>query len=183
MDDYFDRLVENLGKLKRNEEQMTPEQKERYKKPLKKLRQEIAKDATSMMREFLFMGFRLLKGDEEVNEGFYRRANEILKEDEEAAAKNASHVLFSTYDVDKFLNSLVPLRNRLAYEAYGPVWLSHCQPTLDRKYPFRNDIIGMDYDAECKVWVDREQNAVMVMYPPTAEMLAEEYEKEKAEIP
>ena len=79
MDNFYDRLVENLGKLRRNEEKMTPQQKEQYKRPLQKLRRDIAQDATTMMKDFLCGGCRILKEDQEGIEAFTKKVKEIME--------------------------------------------------------------------------------------------------------
>ena len=121
MDNYYDRLVKNLGKLKRNVDNMTAQQREQYKRPLQKLKREISADATSAMRDFLFGGIRILSVDREGLAAFTEKAKEIMQADGKKTAKEASRVLFSTYEIDKFLEALLPLHYRIFYEAYGPV--------------------------------------------------------------
>lgn len=175
MENYYSRMVENLGKLRRNEENMTPEQRKKYEKPLKRLKTLIANDATNAMHDFLIGGVQILKEDREGMEMFSKTLEKILAEDAEAVSKEAGRVLFTTYDVEKFLEAMIPLRNRIWYEAYGPVWLSHCRETGDPAYPYRNDIINMDWDAASNVWFDREEKSWTLMLPPTKQLLRKEY--------
>ena len=182
MDNFYDRLVENLGKLRRNEEKMTPQQKEQYKRPLQKLRRDIAQDATTMMKDFLCGGCRILKEDQKGIEAFTKKVKEIMEEDGEGAAKEASRVIFSTYSVDKFLEALLPIHYRILYEAYAPVWLSHCRKREEPGYPYRNDIIQMDWEEKSGVWVDREKVSFMQMLPPTKELMEKQYAEEKGRL-
>lgn len=178
MDNYYDRMVENLGKLQRNETQMTPEQKEKYKKPLRKLKQEIADDATQMMRDFIYGGIRIPIEDKTGAEAFKKVRDEILEQDAKKVSKEASRALFKTYDLDKFMEALLPIHYRLWYEAYGPVWLSHCKATGDPEYPYHNDIIGMDWDQKSSVWFNREKVSWTLMLPPTKELLEAAYQSD-----
>lgn len=181
MENYYSRMVENLGKLKRNEEQMTAEQRERYKKPLQKLKREIASDASEMMRHFLICRCRILKNDEKGMADFTENVQRILDEDAGKTSKEAGRVLFSTYDEEKFLEALLPLHYRIWYEAYAPYWLNHTiQNPMNSEYPYHNDIIGMDWDAENGVWINREDYSFTLMLPPTKELLEERYREDRS---
>lgn len=182
MENYYGRMVENLGKLKRNEEQMTPEQREKYKKPLQKLKQAIKDDATEMMLHFLIGGCRILKSDEKGMADFIEAAQRILDEDDGKTSKEAGRVLFATYDEEKFLEALIPLHYRIWYEAYGPVWLSHCIPTADPEYPYTNDIIKMEWEAKSSVWINREELSFTTMLPPTKELLEKRYQEDRTMV-
>ena len=154
MEDYYNRPVENLGKLKRNETQMTAEQKEQYKKPLLKLRKEIAADATEAMKEFITMGMRLGEDpDSETWKSVIRETNRLLDDwINRGKLKEVSKVLFSTYDLDAFFTALCPIHTTIWFKAYGEYWLKHCTKQEDPEYPYHNDIIDMDWWAEHHEW-------------------------------
>ena len=92
----FTEMDEMLGKLRRNEEQMTEAQKKQYAVQLLALKKKISKSATEICRSFLLCGIRILKEDE--NNEAIERINMILAEEiARGALKEASRILFSTY--------------------------------------------------------------------------------------
>ena len=154
MEDYYNRLAENLGKLKRNETQMTERQKEQYKKPLLKLKKEIATDATEAMREFITMGMRLGEdADSENWKSVIREVNRLLDEwIDKGCLKEVSKVLFKTYDLDAFLTALCPIHTTVWFKAYGTYWLKHIKETGEQEYPYYNDILDMHWWKEANEW-------------------------------
>ena len=192
MESYYTRLTENLGKLKRNETQMDAAQRERYKKPLRKLKEQIREDATETMKAFLVMGCRFLKADSgEEMPAFQERAGAIIDAAaEEGDFKKASRILFKEYDTDKFLEALCPLHTQIHTEAYSPYWLKHCKATGEAQFPYYNDIIGMHWWEGHGEWAATKEEGgrrdvdftrgVTIMLPPTSELIDEAYEKEMA---
>lgn len=190
MENNYNRLVENLGKLKRNETQMTKEQKEQYKKPLLKLRKEIADDATEIMKSFVTMGMRLGEDtDPEDWKKVIRDAERLVDEwDKQGGIKNASKVLFSTYDIDAFLTALCPIHCTVWFKAYGTYWLKHIRETGEQEYPYYNDILDMHWWKEANEWAKTKieggkrvtdyHGGVTIMLPPTRELLDAEYKRE-----
>ena len=67
-------------------------------------------------------------------------------------------------------------------EAYAPVWLSHCRKREEPGYPYRNDIIQMDWEEKSGVWVDREKVSFTLMLPPTKELMEKQYAEEKGRL-
>ncbi|MCD8366333.1 MAG: hypothetical protein LUC83_11185 [Clostridiales bacterium] len=177
--EYLSRMIKNVGKLKRNMEQMTAEQQKQYEKPLRKLKKEIMVDAMDVINDFLLTGCMILADDKAGLDDFAGQANKIIAKDGNMAIDRAFNVLFATYDMDKFMEALIPLHYRIFYEAYGPVWLSHCRKVEDPEYPFRNDIIKMEWDVKNGFWTNRAERAFMTMLPPTAELLEKAYREEK----
>lgn len=191
MASQYERLVENLGKLKRNETQMTKEQKEQYKKPLLKLKQEIADDATEVMKSFVTLGMRLAKGDKgsedwrNVIKATERLFNEWA---EQGKLKEASKILFTTYDIDKFLEALCPIHSTVWHLAYGGHWLKHITETGEQEYTYYNDILDMYWWKEHHEWaatkiengkrVTDYYGGVTIMLPPTKELIDAEYKAE-----
>ena len=190
MENYYDRLVENLGKLKRNETQMTKEQKEQYKKPLQKLKQEIADDATDAMKSFITGGMRLGEdADSEDWKSVIRETEKLLDEwESEGNLKEVSKVLFTTYDLDAFFTALCPIHTTVWFKAYGTYWLQHIKETGEQEYPYYNDILDMHWWKEANEWAKTKTEngkrvtdyfgGVTIMLPPTKALLDEEYEKE-----
>lgn len=184
-------LLENLGKLKRNEEQMTPEQKKRFLKPLIKLKTEIAAEATKYIHSFAISGIKIADRDP-ANEDLYEEIRKIVKKAQEDGLYNEfSKILFTEYDLDTLIRAALPLRYAIWYKAYGPYWITHCSRTGDKDFPFRNDLIGMEWSAKEGVWMNTiTENGKMTadpsgsfatMLPPTQELIAAAYEKDMAE--
>ena len=191
MASQYERLVENLGKLKRNETQMTKEQKEQYKKPLLKLKQEIADDATEVMKSFVTGGMRLAKGDKDSDEwrNVIKATERLFNEwGEQGKLKEASKILFTTYDLDKFLEALCPIHSTVWHLAYGGYWLKHITETGEQEYPYYNDILDMYWWKEHHEWaatkiengkrVTDYYGGVTIMLPPTKELIDAEYKAE-----
>ena len=189
--EIYERFKENLGKLQRNESQMTAEQKVKYKKPLLKLKHEIADDATEVMRNFLVSGIRLADEDRDSEDwkAVIRKSESFIDEwSKSGRMKEVSKVLFTTFDIDEFTLALLPLYYKIWYEAYGPYWLKHCLPTFEDEFTFSNDIIGMEWWEENQEWaavkiegkkkVCDYQRGVRIMLPPTDELLQEAYQKD-----
>ena len=188
MANIFTEIEEKLGKLKRNETQMTEAQKKQYEKNLKALKIKIAKSATKICRSFILSGILILKRDE--SDGVVDRINMILAEEKARGAfKEASRILFSTYDVDKFLEALCPVHDRVFYEGYAPYWIEHCavyneegmQTLGGGIFSAWNDIINMGWIEEYNIWKAKEKDEWRIMLPPTVELIRREYEERKKE--
>ena len=178
VENIFTEIKGMLGKLRRNEEQMTEAQKKQYAVQLMALKKKIAKSATEICRGFLLCGVRILKGDED--NGVVERINMILAEEiARGALKKASRILFSTYDVDKFLEALCPIHDRVFYEGYGPYWVEHCTVCNEGEFPAWNDIIEMGWIAKHSIWKKKDEMCWTVMLPPTLELIQKEYEEVK----
>ena len=188
MANIFTEIEEKLGKLRRNEEQMSEEQKKQFEKQLKALKIKIAKDATEICRGFILSGILILKGDE--SDGVIERINMILAEEKaKGAFKEASRILFTTYDVDKFLEALCPVHDRVFYEGYAPYWIDHCdvyneegrQTLGEGVFSAWNRIIGMGWIEEHNIWKAKGKDEWRIMLPPTEELIRREYEARRKE--
>lgn len=187
----YQEFTEKLGKLQRNETQMSERQRVIYAAQLKALRQTVADLASKMAKDFTISGIRLLTLDAPESRECISRVQAIIDQEVKAGAmKKASRVLFTTYDKDKFLEALLPIRHRVWYEGYGPYWCQHCRETspdeaveLEKNgcegYTHYSDIIGAWYHGEWKVWIFPDGKSFTAMLPPTMEMVQGEYEKEK----
>ena len=193
MDEYYERLAENLGKLQRNESQMTEEQKKQYAAPLKKLKDQIREDAVEVANTFPVSGIRLKEVDSKDCKNMVKQVQKIFEEhSNKGTFKKAGKKLFETFSILEFLNALCVLRTDIWYQAYGPYWIKHCTMQDDPEYPFHNDIIDMDWWAEHNEWAKTKiENGkrvtdyfggVTVMMPPTKEQLDKEYSQELERI-
>ena len=189
--EIYERFKENLGKLQRNESQMTAGQRVKYKKPLLKLKHEIADDAAKVIWDFLVSGVRSADKDQDSDDwkAVIRKSEGFIDEwSKSGRMKEVSKILFTTFDVDKFLFALLPLYYKIWYEAYGPYWLKHCIPTFEDEFTFSNDIIGMEWWDEHHEWASVKieggkkvcdyRKGVTIMLPPTEELLQEAYRKD-----
>lgn len=172
----YRRLTDNLGKLKRNLSQMSEGQKKRFARQLDDLKRQVAADASEIAKAYLISGM-LFSGAQDVDD-LKRGIGKVLDEDRGQTARAASKVLFSVYDVRKFLSALSSLKMRVWYEAYGPYWLGHCAPTGDPDFPYGNALIGMVWDAKDQVWVSRDGMSFRTALPPTEELLREYYARD-----
>lgn len=153
-----DRLYKNLDRLKRNEQNMTPALREKHKGALRMLRLEIAEDATLIAHHFLLDALVVPEAD---RAAFLKRCDEVL-----TGQGGITRVLFSTYSVERFIESLTPLWGRLMSEAYAPVWMAHCHRTGDPDYPFYSDLIQMYWESSTRMWVNIDGTAFTMGLPP-----------------
>ncbi len=181
----YKRLMEKLDKLKRNETQMSDQQKTEYAAQLKAIRQKISGMAGEIAREFILGGTRIKQG-EDANE-CARRIQEIVQADQARAEyKAAMEVLFKTYNVAKFTTALLPIHNRVRYEGYAPYWCKHCTSYTGTSYngkplTFWNDIIEMGWSERECVWYRENESRISLSLPPTMEQVTAKYEKELQE--
>ena len=177
----YKELEEALGKLKRNETQMSEEQKRRY---AKQLEAKIRQLASQVMREFLLSGIRIRKDDGDETAGKI----EAVVRDEQGSMRKAMEILLSTYDMDEFLKALCPIQCRIFHEGYGLYWVSHCKPTGDPEFPYTNDLIGMEWWEGHNEWAATKmedgkrtvdfKRGVTIMLPPTMELIQKDYQEE-----
>nr|DAS03444.1 MAG TPA: hypothetical protein [Caudoviricetes sp.] len=191
MADFYERLMENLGKLQRNESQMTEEQKKQYAAPLKKLKNQISEDATEAMKQFITMGMRITKEDKNSEDwkDVIRATEKLMDEwQSQGKLKEASKILFTTYDLNKFLEALCQIHTTVWVKAYGAYWLKHITETGEEEYPYYNDILDMHWWKEANEWAKTKIEdgkrvmdyfgGVTIMLPPTKILLDEEYKRE-----
>lgn len=190
--DEYKRALENLGKYKRNVTQMSEADKIKYKAPLMKLKKTIAKDINAVQAAFMIGSCRLAPRETDTGDwkGCIRRIENIRDEYLKSGewSKPFNNVLMKTFDMDKYLESLLPMYYRFWYEGYGPYWLEHCSPTFEKEFTFQNDIIGMEWWEEHNEWAavkieDGEktvdyQRGVTIMLPPTQDLLEKAYKED-----
>lgn len=189
MENTYQEFTEKLGKLQRNETQMTERQKVIYAAQLKSLKSKIAASGTEIARGFILGSIRILKADppEKKDECIGRVTAIIDQEVKAGAMKRASNALFHTYDVDKFLEALLPIHNRVWYEGYGPYWCQHCKPYTGtgmsgKPLTFWSDLIEMGWNPEYSIWESEKKISWTLMLPPTMELVAKQYQEEKVRL-
>ena len=186
MENTYQEFTEKLGKLQRNETQMTERQRVIYADQLKALKKKVAGLATEIASEFILGSVRLLKSDTEKtkSECIDRVKAAIDREVEAGTMKKASRVLFTTYSIEKFLEALLPIHYRVWYEGYAPYWCQHCRPykgpgMSGRPLTYWNDLIGMGWNSEYSLWEKEKEICWTLMLPPTMELVSREYQQEK----
>ena len=96
-----------------------------------------------------------------------------------AAAKE----YMKTEDLDALALSLLPVHNKIWYEAYAPYWLSHCKPVDDRdteaEFTYYNDLIDMYWVGKWQEWKKKEEFAVTIMLPPTKGLTEFRYQEDE----
>ncbi len=176
-------LVAALDRLKRNETQMSEEQKRQYADQLDALKQHIQSMALDTGRVWLFEGIRIARHEPYAME----RIRSVLSENEIGDAERAAlTVLFSCYDFGRYLDCLLPLRLKIFYLGYGPYWAKHCKAVPDEKggteFPYYNDIIDMFWIPKLRMWKRKDKWQITIMLPPTMEMINEAYATELKEL-
>ena len=175
---------EKLDKLRRNETQMTPEQKIAWKKNLQAFRNQIIAEANEIIREFIFGQLNVLKEDEGAVSQIIARAQKLIETDWwKGQMKNAKNVLFGTYSVNKFLEAICRMHVEVWYKAYGPYWVSKTvtdPATGEMTNPIVDAIWGKKcvWNAEHGQWEGKEELTWTIMLPPTMELLKQSYEEE-----
>ena len=175
---------EKLDKLRRNETQMTPEQKIAWKKNLQAFRNQIIADANEILSSFLFGSMEVLKEDEAAIDQIIARIKKLAETDWwNGQMKNAKAVLFGTYSLDSFLDAICRMHTEVWYKAYGPYWVSKTitDPTTgEMTNPIVDAIWGEKFawSAEHRQWEGKEKLTWTIMLPPTMELLKKSYEEE-----
>lgn len=118
--DEIERLEALVKKLKNNDENVPKQELEtKYEKPYKKLKQDIKELAEKILYRIICEGL-VIKKD---NEG-YRFLEDIRKladeKNQSGIGKKLGKILYSEYDVDKFLDEVLFYRKNILdlYELY-----------------------------------------------------------------
>ena len=193
--DQFQEVQDMLGKLQRNESQMTATDLKKYEKPLRKLRNDIIEKVADLVKSFTLMSVRFAEGEnKEVIDKICSNIQMIV--DEVGAGGRPVEwrdYLFRTYDVNAYLSASVFLKDRIDYEAYVPYWCEHCKirkmkPEQDPfgQHPeeweaYWNDIIGMWWDPDSQLWIYPDRIGWTIKFRPTIEENEEDYKIKKGE--
>ena len=174
---------EKLDKLRRNETQMTPEQKIVWKKNLQAYRNQIIAEANEILREFVFGQMNVLKEDEGAVDQIISRIEKMAKTDWwKKQMENAKDVLFRTYSLNEFLDAICQMHTEVWYKAYGPYWVSKTR--TDASGEMTNPVVDavwgekFYWNAEHGQWEGKEKMTWTIMLPPTMELLKKSYEEE-----
>lgn len=181
----YNKLSASLAKLKVNERNMTKDQKEQYKNQILNLKKQIADDGTKMMIEIIMMNIKPAQdGKTEAWDNMMSRVENILEQWKNAGMlEKLSQILFKTYDINKFIEEIMPMRYEVLFKGYGDYWLSYIQETEDNKFKYYNSIIDMYWNEEINKWMPvKIENGKKVfvhqtddVLPPNKILLEEEY--------
>lgn len=186
----YQKTAEKLGKLGRNEAQMSEVQFVQYEEVLKRCRNEILEGAKQIFCTFCTPKLLVLKSDlpaasDEIRENIRRIVTDGQTKKE---IKRLKEILFQTYSLECVLDAAGSLQNRILYEAYAPYWVSKCARA---KAPlgieclgvsgetWYNPMIDMYWDEKCCLWVSAKETAWKIDLPPTKELCMAEYEEKK----
>ncbi len=138
------------------------------------------KEVNELAMAYLFSGMPISKQDEEslivksVVEGV-KGIFDVYMPDIRRAAKR----YLDDEDQDAFFIALLPVHNKIWYEAYSPYWLLHCKPVTDRdtetEFTYYNDLIDMYWAWKWQEWKKKGEYAVTIMFPPTKGLVALAY--------
>ena len=186
----YQKTAEKLGKLGRNETQMSEVQFVQFENVLKRCRKEILEGAKQIFCTLCTPKLPVLKSDlpsasDEIRESVRRIVTDAQTKEE---IKRLKHTLFQTYSLECVLDAAGSLENRILYEAYAPYWVSKCTKA---KAPlgaerigisgetWYNPVIDMYWDEKCCLWVSAKETAWKIDLPPTKELCMAEYEEKK----
>lgn len=180
----FKKTQENLDRLRRNEEQMTPAQRKQYAKNLQKFRNQIIRECNEILQEFICGSMYVLKGDEGGLDSIKRRIAMITGTQEwKDRLLDAKDVLFRTYSLDAFLEEACRMHDEIWYKAYGPYWVSRTNvdpETGEITNALVDAIWGEKFRwvADHNQWEGKEKLTWTIMLPPTQELLEKAYREE-----
>lgn len=183
------RLEANLGKLKRNLDQMTPEMRTKYKSAIDKMRSAILKDANQVYEDFLFGGRMFLDTKDDAFTNSAQAINTIIVKAENAGfKKRLMDWLFECWDLDLFLDALCPLHYQVWFEGYGKwYWAHKIEDKGEGLEPLRyyNPILDMWWHNEWREWCTLSEDGetgekkpgfpVTIMLPPTMDLMEMDY--------
>jgi hypothetical protein len=173
-------LAEKLGKLRRNELQMTAEQKIQFKEQIRAFKFKIQNLASEILKSFCLDGLRILPGDEAGVNSVIRSVEQIIGEERKKGTFRAlGDILLKTADPDAFLEAAYPLRYRVWFEGYGPYWLAQCHYIADRQ-TYYNPILQMWWHPDEGLWATENGAAWTMAFPPTPELLRRRHQEELA---
>ena len=180
----WQKTQEKLDKLRRNETQMTPEQKKAWKKNLQAFRNQIIAEVNEIMTAFVFGDLKVLNEDDGAADQILARVKKLVETDWwKRHRDHAKDVLFGSYSLQEFADALCPMRTEVWYKAYGPYWVSK-SVTDPATGEITNPVVDEIWDekfvwsAEHRQWEGKEKMTWTIMLPPTMELLKQSYEEE-----
>ena len=136
-------------------------------------------DAFKIMTSFLLSG---LKTKDDDRTKLMIAIRNIMKSTE-GERKEAVNKYHAFHDFDLFITTLIPIYNRILYDAYAPYWLSHCMPVNDCDavvdFTYYNDLIDMYWAAPWQEWKRKDKWEVMLLLPPTKGLISLQRQKDE----
>ncbi len=189
----YQKTAEKLGKLGRNEAQISEVQFVQYEEVLKKCRKEIFEGVKQIFCTFCIPKLLVLKSDlpsvsDEIRGSVRRIVTDAQTKEE---IKRLNHTLFQTYSLECVLDMASFLSGRILYEAYAPYWISKCtkvKAPLGAKRmgvsgeTWYNPVIDMYWNEKCCLWVSAKETAWRIALPPTRKLCMAEYEEKKQKV-
>jgi hypothetical protein len=126
-------------------------------------------EANELAKSYLLSGMPIARSDEEspVMDAIVERIKAIF-DVHMPDIRTAIKRYLDDDDQDAFFIALLPIHNKIWYEAYSPYWLLHCEPdSSDPDYTFFNDLINMYWHWKNQLWSKKEEFCVTIMLPPT----------------
>lgn len=191
--EIYQKTAEKLGKLGRNEAQMSEVQFVQYEEVLKRCRKEILSGVKQIFCTFCTPKLPVLKSDlpsasDEIRESVRKIATDAQTKEE---IKRLESTLFQTYSLECVLDTAGSLENRILYEAYAPYWVSKCVKTEAPSGVKRMGVFGeawyslildMYWNEKCRLWVSAKETAWRIDLPPTRELCMAEYKEKKQKV-
>ena len=99
------------------------------------------------------------------------------------AILEAAETYRNTLNMDALFFALLPIRNKIRYEAYAPYWLSHCKPVDERDsetgFTYYNDLVDMYWAWQWQEWKKKDKWCVAIMLPPTKGLIELSYREDR----
>lgn len=175
------RDFEKLLEKKRKSDALPKEDLEgKYKKAYQRLKQEICVKLSELLPHFVLSGMMFEKHDIEAGV-VCQNAQNIMNHamQNEGFAIKARNAAYEKYNITDILLTLVPVHNKIIYEAYSQYWIDRCKPVTVPGYSHYNSIVDMWYNVEKQQWMRQADGVVeyTTYYPPTRELFDEQYQE------
>ena len=178
MEFSWEDYLEDIKKLRKNKEGVPIEiLKTKYAQPYNELLEKIRRETEKILFQFLFGGILIRKDEPEERDAFFRRAQAVIDEERAAGTfREIAKAVFDEYDAEKAIGvAAEKLHPRIWLEAYPEYWLKHCVTENDRS--IWNNLIQMRWNSDLQVWESENGASVMLMLPPTEELIEKERRK------
>lgn len=168
MDD-LQKLEEKLERLKRNESQMTEDQKKAYCQQLREYKKSCLVMARRILMDFLFSDAKCDPADIQVKD-LADRTRAILQDEKESGAlREMDRILLRTFSVNEYMKAACRIKDRIWREAYGPYWTGCC--SKDDEGRIRNKFIpGYEWVEEFGIWMTPDRTGSTAMFNPMMAM-------------
>lgn len=188
--DIYQKTAEKLGKLGRNEVQMSEVQFVQFENVLKRCRKEILEGTKQIFCTFCTPKLPVLKSDlPSASDEILGSVRQIVTDAQtKEEIKRLKHTLFQTYSLECVPDAAGFLRSRILYEVYAPYWVSKCvkveAPSGTGRMGVSGEawyspILDMYWNEDCRLWVSAKETAWKIDLPPTKELCMAEYEEKK----